>query len=228
MAINWKPIVLCRAELWLSKQRTPLFLKEIGWRLILLATRCGKSNPISFVLRLVFDHKRTRVGIGAVLVLGVFISSVLLVPLTPFAANTGGKLELATLSEGEFTPRTELTVQTPLVDMTVSQGYWLFHPAIDLAVAQGSRVKPVMSGQTLEVGKSRFGYGNYVMIDHLNGYTSRYAHLSEIWVQEGHMVNLQSTLGLSGSTGRSTGPHLHLEIHYEGKSVNPAVMLGIK
>ena len=68
-------------------------------------------------------------------------------------------------------------------------------------------------------------YGNMVEIDHGGGYATRYAHLSEIDVKVGDKVKFGETLGKTGSTGRSTGPHLHYEVRHNGKAVNPISFL---
>lgn len=227
MAINWKPIIIKRAELWLTKYWTPLPLKELGWRLILFATKCGKSNPVSFGLRLIFDHKRTRVGIGGGLVLAM-MTAIVIVPSTSMAANVGGKVDLTLASAGDVSPKTNTAVQIPIATVEISQRFWLLHPAIDMVTPVGTQVKPVMAGTVKMTSNDRFGYGNHVIVDHGNGYESLYAHLSKVSVKEGQRVELETNLGNSGSTGRSTGPHLHLEIHYEGKAVDPAPILGIK
>ena len=69
------------------------------------------------------------------------------------------------------------------------------------------------------------GYGNFVEIDHGNGLTTRYAHLSRIDVKAGQSIEAGETLGGLGSTGRSTGPHLHFEVRINGRAVNPRPFL---
>jgi murein DD-endopeptidase MepM/ murein hydrolase activator NlpD len=73
--------------------------------------------------------------------------------------------------------------------------------------------------------RARDGYGNTVFIDHGNNLTSRYAHLSKIEVKVGDKVNMDTEIGKLGITGRTTGPHLHLEIHENGKAINPLTVL---
>ena len=65
------------------------------------------------------------------------------------------------------------------------------------------------------------GYGNYVVVDHGGGYTTLYAHMTSISVSEGQMVAQGDTLGITGSTGNSTGPHLHYEVMIKGVNQNP-------
>ncbi len=227
MLTNWRKLILTRAERWLSRHQTPLPLRELGWKMVLFVARCGKSNPLSFGLRLIFDHKKMRAGMGWALVLGVILA-VISVPGATLAANSGGQLEVATVSDGEVTPRTNTAVQVPLPSVDISQKFWLLHPAIDMVTPSGTRVKPVMAGRVKTIGYERFGYGNFVIVEHEGGYESLYAHLSKVEVTDGQVVKLETVLAESGTTGRSTGPHLHLEIHYEGKAVDPATILGIK
>jgi murein DD-endopeptidase MepM/ murein hydrolase activator NlpD len=69
------------------------------------------------------------------------------------------------------------------------------------------------------------GYGNHVIIDHGNGFTTLYAHLTSIFVEPGMTVSQGQQIGTMGSTGNSTGPHLHFEVRYGGVPYNPASYL---
>ena len=71
------------------------------------------------------------------------------------------------------------------------------------------------------------GYGNMVEVDHGNGLSTRYGHMSQILVSAGQHVNSGDVLGKVGSTGRSTGPHLHYEVRKNGNAINPASYLTI-
>ena len=73
----------------------------------------------------------------------------------------------------------------------------------------------------ISAGFSRYGYGKEVLIDHGYGYVTRYAHLQEIQVKRGQKLKRGEVLGTLGSTGRSTGPHLHYEVHKDHRTVNP-------
>ncbi len=84
------------------------------------------------------------------------------------------------------------------------------HHGIDIAVAEGTAVRPVAPGRVIFAGL-RGGYGNMVIVDHGDGTITLYAHNSVNLVAEGDTVDGTSPLALSGSTGRSTGPHLHFE-----------------
>lgn len=102
-------------------------------------------------------------------------------------------------------------------------GVWRHHSGIDIAVPTGTPVKPVASGVVVYSG-SRSGYGNTVVVEHDNGIITLYAHNSRILVAEGQPVTSESTLALSGSSGRSTGPHLHFEAWRAGKNVTMAFL----
>jgi murein DD-endopeptidase MepM/ murein hydrolase activator NlpD len=102
-------------------------------------------------------------------------------------------------------------------------GVWRHHNGIDIAIPAGTPVKPVAPGVVVYSG-SRSGYGNTVVVEHDNGIITLYAHNSRILVTEGQSVTSESTLALSGSTGRSTGPHLHFEAWQSGTNVSMAFL----
>lgn len=94
------------------------------------------------------------------------------------------------------------------------------HKGMDFAGKEGSEVVAVGAGVVTWAGE-RYGYGKLVEINHGNGYSTRYGHNKEVLVSVGDTVKKGQTLGLMGSTGRSTGPHVHLEVLYKGKPVDP-------
>jgi murein DD-endopeptidase MepM/ murein hydrolase activator NlpD len=104
---------------------------------------------------------------------------------------------------------------------TLSQGYWAGHRAIDLAVSTGTPVASADAGYVSLVQSSNYGYGKMVIVDHGNGYQTLYAHLSKISVEPGQSVARGEIIGSSGSTGNSTGPHLHFEVIKNGVRTNP-------
>ncbi len=98
------------------------------------------------------------------------------------------------------------------------------HTGIDISDGQRSGVTPVRpfrSGHVIEAIHSRYGYGNHVIVDHGNGVTSVYAHLSSIAIIVGQDITTDNILGLEGSTGLSTGTHLHFEIRVNGRAADP-------
>ncbi len=95
------------------------------------------------------------------------------------------------------------------------------HQGLDLAGEIGLKVYATGDGIVISAEDGKNGYGKEVIIDHGFGYISRYAHLSRIDVNRGQVIKRGEYLGRLGSTGRSTGPHLHYEIIFEDKTVNP-------
>jgi murein DD-endopeptidase MepM/ murein hydrolase activator NlpD len=95
------------------------------------------------------------------------------------------------------------------------------HPAIDIGGAEGNPIYAVDSGVVVYAGWSNFGYGYLIVIDHGTGWQSAYAHLSGVGVICGQSVFQGATIGALGTTGKSSGPHLHFEMMYYGGKVNP-------
>ena len=96
-----------------------------------------------------------------------------------------------------------------------------WHAGVDFAGKDGSDVIAVASGVVTFAGK-RSGYGYLVEINHGDGYSTRYAHHKELKVMTGEIVKKGQVVGLMGSSGRSTGPHVHFEVLKNGKHVDPA------
>ena len=94
------------------------------------------------------------------------------------------------------------------------------HKGIDFSGKIGTELFAVAPGRVISAG-DRYGYGTTVEIDHGLGFTTLYAHLSKTMVSRGDWINAGALVGLAGSSGRSTGPHLHYEIRYKGTPFNP-------
>jgi hypothetical protein len=99
-----------------------------------------------------------------------------------------------------------------------------FHTGLDLGVRSGTPVYATAAG-VARVIQSDSGYGNHVVLTHGSGWITVYAHLSQFTVRDGEVVRRGDPVGLSGSTGFSTGPHLHYEIRYGQQPVDPCVYL---
>ena len=98
------------------------------------------------------------------------------------------------------------------------------HTGIDISSGRASgvtQIKPFAPGKVVETNYSAYGLGNHVIVDHGGGITSVYAHLNSISVTIGQKVDIRATLGYEGSTGASTGTHLHFEIRQNGQPANP-------
>jgi len=99
-----------------------------------------------------------------------------------------------------------------------------FHQGLDIAAPMGTTVTAAASG-TVIMAQWYGGYGNYILIDHGGGYSPGYGHLSAIYVSNGQSIQRGQAIGAVGSTGQSTGPHLHFEVRIAGKPVDPAPRL---
>ena len=99
-------------------------------------------------------------------------------------------------------------------------GNYGFHTGIDLAAPEGTKVAAAFSGRVVDSGESEV-WGKYVLLRHSDGFETYYCHLSEIYAPEGTALRNGETLGLVGSTGWSTGPHLHFEVRIDGVRVDP-------
>lgn len=177
-------------------------------------------KPFSRYFRRIFEISKIRQIFG-LLVVSSFLSVVIL-PSSYATVQTKLDTQLVEIeplkSESLIT---EQSIRLPLDSYLISQGYHFFHPGIDLAAVKGTPVYPMMDGVVSLISYSRIGYGNHVLIEHGSGLKSLYAHLAKIEVKEGEKVTKQSIVGLIGSTGRSTGPHLHLQVYQDGRWVNP-------
>lgn len=103
----------------------------------------------------------------------------------------------------------------------ITQHYWYGHPAIDIGVPEGTPVVASDTGTVTWAGWNVYGYGNLIVVNHGNGYETYYGHLSGINVVPGQVVYQGNQIGNSGNTGRSSGPHLHLEIRYFNSMLQP-------
>jgi len=106
------------------------------------------------------------------------------------------------------------------VSGSISQSFGRGHTGMDIAGASGSAIGAA-DGGTVTFAGWQGGYGNFIIINHGNGIVTRYAHCSKLLVQKGQKVSQGQTIGLRGSTGRSTGPHLHFEVMVGGAFRNP-------
>jgi len=124
---------------------------------------------------------------------------------------------------------------SPILNMIITSEYGYrenpftgikeFHSGIDLKAKIGTKLLSPYKGVINNTGFSEF-YGNYVIIDHSNGFSSHFYHLSRIFLKEGDAVSKGDFFAESGNSGKSTGPHLHFEIHYNGEPINPKLLLG--
>lgn len=100
------------------------------------------------------------------------------------------------------------------------------HPGIDIFAPHGTPIYAAKAGEVIFAGWNNGGYGNLVLVDHGGGVVTAYAHQSQVAVSVGQTVSQGQLLGYEGSTGYSTGPHLHFEVRINGRAVNPRGCLG--
>ena len=123
----------------------------------------------------------------------------------------------------------------PLNDALLTDRFgWRFHPlehsldfhtGLDLAAGSGAPVRAFMSGTVTSAGLHE-SYGKYIRIDHGNGFSTLYAHCSELLIREGERVHTGQLIGKVGQTGEATGPHLHFEMVLNGTWLDPFWVLG--
>lgn len=105
----------------------------------------------------------------------------------------------------------------------INEGYD-YHKGLDIGADEGDRIRAVYDGVVISVGEDSRS-GNYIFLEHNNGYVTFYCHCSEIVAQEGAVIRQGETIALVGSTGYSTGPHLHFEVRVEGESIDPLPLI---
>lgn len=128
---------------------------------------------------------------------------------------------------GSVTPSAFVGWGNPLSNGTWVRGFYAGHSGLDLAAPTGTPIYAASSGNVMFSGFSRWGYGNAVVLEHGSVYSTLYGHMSQINVGCGQYVVVGQLIGYVGSTGDSTGPHLHFEIQVNGTAVNPSGTPGI-
>jgi murein DD-endopeptidase MepM/ murein hydrolase activator NlpD len=174
-------------------------------------------------LKKIFEHKDIHKILGPNLALAVVATSFLqghYIENKAFVPGTATVVQSQTIS---FI--TEKGIQDPVMPVIINQKYSVFHPGVDLDGVTGDPVRPIMAGHVQSLQYSNFAYGNAIILDHGNGITSLYAHLSKILVKTGDSVTHNTIIGLVGSTGHSTGDHLHLEVRENNKPFDPLTVI---
>ena len=127
-------------------------------------------------------------------------------------------------SLGNVIKRTVVPTVASKNNTPVEKDQLQFHKGLDIAVAYGTDVRSAAAGKVIFAG-AKGGYGNCVIISHGNGLDTLYGHLSTINVKANDMVNVNDVIAKSGNSGRSTGPHLHYEVHENNTPVNPKLFV---
>lgn len=100
-----------------------------------------------------------------------------------------------------------------------------FHPGVDIAAGLGIPIHPITEGEVSEVGRDFFGLGNFVVVSHQNGFKSTYGHMGKIYVKKGDHLTTENILGEVGLTGKTSGPHTHLEVAHNETLIDPQTIL---
>ncbi len=107
----------------------------------------------------------------------------------------------------------------------LSTRFSIWHPGIDIATGLSMPIHPVIDGEVIQVGRDFFGLGNYVEVQHEDGFKSKYGHMGKIYVKTGDKITQENMLGEVGLTGHTSGPHTHLEITHNGNYIDPQALL---
>lgn len=180
----------------------------------------SNSHPISSIARSAVEHKRFK----TIATVFFFLVALYLNSLQKVSAFTEEDFKAAPLATDDSTTQTKNSGRWP-VSGNLSQGYTSYHPGIDIEQPLGNPIHAFFGGFIADTGFQAGGYGNYVLINHKNGYFSLYAHMDQISVSRGQDVSTDTVIGTVGLTGRTTGPHVHFEIYENGHTVNPLAIL---
>ena len=143
-------------------------------------------------------------------------------------SQSSSQISSGASSEMVSSQENKIVFQPPVEDAVITSAYGLremdgqsdFHKGMDFAVPFGTPITAVMAGTVIETGESN-SYGNYIVVEHENGIKTRYAHCSSIQAAENDKVTDQDVIAFAGSSGDSTGPHVHLEVEIDGATVDP-------
>lgn len=170
-----------------------------------------------------FEGKTIKAALGGVISVTSLASGLVFLPIdqSVVAAN------IQTLNT-EIPIETRKSYANVLPAYTgVSQGFRFGHPGIDLTAPLGSNIYPIKEGVVIKVQYLRYDYGRAVWIDSGNDTVSLYAHMGKVFVNEGDIVTTDKPIGEVGLTGKTTGPHLHLEVIKNEKNINPQPYLAL-
>jgi murein DD-endopeptidase MepM/ murein hydrolase activator NlpD len=182
-----------------------------------------KGSKFSRYFRFIFENKRLRKIVGLNMPIVLVASSIL--PQTRAINPDEIKPENIVVSVQNIEVTTQKGVRYPTDEVKITQRFKFYHPGLDLDGVTGDPIYPFMAGVIAEISFSNYGYGNAILINHGNGITSLYAHLSKILVKKGDFVTQDTKIGKMGSTGRATGDHLHFEIRKDGVPFDPLLVL---
>jgi murein DD-endopeptidase MepM/ murein hydrolase activator NlpD len=186
-----------------------------------------KSNRLSKQVRPVFELKPIRTVFG-LLIACLTITFTLISPKTAVSDYSQPIMENISLSASAIQLTTTQSIRNPLEQpIVVNQYFHSGHLGVDFDGNIGNPVYPIMKGKILETVYVNYAYGYHILIDHTHNLSSLYAHLSTIHVKPGQSVDTNTIIGKIGTTGQSSGSHLHLEVIDQGKHINPLSFLQI-
>lgn len=175
--------------------------------------------------------------------LGTAVLAMAMAPVTtpdpvPYLSDDARPIEapLTAVAEPEGPVTRQIVFERPLNGFDINSVFGLrqlageararAHKGVDMAAPTGTAVSTTAEGRVLRIGYDAGGYGNFIEVRHPNGMTSLYGHLSRVDVASGTELDPGQRIGRVGSTGRSTGPHLHFEVKRDGVQINPTRVLG--
>lgn len=209
----------------LVKRRKPLVEDPFVPTPSVVNKKYRSGSMLGKFVRHLSEHKSVKRffagGLSAVVIAGTLLPA----SQGTVQAAASGSQDDGTVIQTQNTLNTVKSIQFPLETVKINQGFSIFHPGVDLGAEIGDPIKPIKAGSVIEAEYVTDGYGNTILIDHGQGLTSRYAHLSKIEVKVGDKVTTETEIGKVGITGHSTGPHLHLEIRQDGVALNPLSIL---
>lgn len=208
-------------EYKLVKRRRTYLSEPLIPQRSLLGKKYRVGNIAHKFFRHIFEHKKIKKILGTNIAFALIATSFLPVSAVDF----GQESENIVFSEKNVPLHTQKALVSPVEKIVLTQGFAFYHPGLDLDGITGDTIKPIKKGVVLNISYSKFAYGNSIIIDHGEGLTSLYAHLSKIDVSEGQTVTTDTKIGEMGATGRSFGDHLHLEIRDHGKAINPLTVI---
>lgn len=175
-----------------------------------------------------FQHKYKHRSVSTTAKVSIICACLIASCVSAFATDTGQAIieklffnkpvESEEISSGYKEPSQKGTAEN---DIKITDPG---HKGIDIKCDKGTPVTPVLPGKVTDTGYNS-GYGNYIVISHEENYTSKYAHLESILVEIGQEVDIDTQIGTAGSTGMSTGPHLHLEMTHNEELIDPSPYL---
>lgn len=179
-----------------------------------------KSEVTKGVLRLIRILSKSGIAILIVFSLLGYYPTFAIPPIRTKVAIAGEPQQSGEVISTSFP--TPIILPHPGYLSTVYSNY---HPGVDIATGLGMPIHPINPGVVEEIAFGFWGYGNYVLISHQDGYKSMYAHMGRVYVAKDQNVTSETILGEVGLTGWTSGPHTHLEITKDGKHIDPMALL---